>query len=270
LRPAILRPCEFLLSRDAILTTATARGSPLVTIVNETLAHRLWPEGSPVGRLLIVEDRQFAVVGVAKDARLRNTLEDPLPFLYVPYWQDDKQTDSRMCIRVAGDPAAMLPAIRREIAAVDSDVPISEDMPMTRQVEGVYMPVRLSSAVLTCAGAVALFLSAIGLYGVLSFAVHRRTREIGIRMALGALQGDVLRQVLRQGMSLAVAGAALGLLMAAALTRLLASWLYGIPPHDPATYLLGTSLLLAVALLACYLPARRATRVDPLIALRHE
>ncbi len=164
----------------------------------------------------------------------------------------------------------MLPLIRREIAAVDSGVPISEDMPMTRQVEGVYMPVRLSSTVLICAGAAGLFLSAIGLYGVLAFAVNRRTHEIGIRMALGARPGDVLKLVLRQGMGLALAGTALGLIMAAALTRLLASWLYGIPPRDPATYLLGTLLLLGVAVLACYLPARRATRVDPLVALRHE
>jgi predicted permease len=245
-------------------------GSPLVAIVNETLARRLWPDGSPLARLLIVDEKQYAVAGVAKDARLRNALEGPLPFLYVPYWQDDGQTDSRMCIRVAGDPAAMLPLIRREIAVVDSGVPISEDMPMTRQVEGVYMAVRLASTVLTCAGAVALFLSAIGLYGVLAFVVNRRTHEIGIRMALGACPVDVLKLVLQQGMGLAVAGTALGLLMAAALTRLLASWLYGIPPRDPVTYLLGTLLLLTIALLACYLPARRATRVDPLVALRHE
>jgi len=206
-------------------------GSALVAIVNETLARKLWPDGSPLGRLLIIDKRQYTIAGVAKDARLRNALEGPLPFLYLPYWQDGRQIDSRMCIRVAGDPAAMLPLIRREIAAVDSSVPISEDMPMTRQVEGVYMPVRLSSTVLTCAGAVALFLSAIGLYGVLAFAVNRRTREIGIRMALGALPADVLKLVLSQGIRLAAAGTALGLIMAATLTRLLASWLYGIPPH---------------------------------------
>jgi predicted permease len=245
-------------------------GSALVAIVNETLARKLWPQGSPLDRLLIIDDREYTIAGVVKDARLRNALEAPLPFLYLPYWQDGRQIDSRMCIRVAGDPGAMLPLIRREIAAVDSGVPISEDMAMTRQVEGVYMTVRLSSTVLTCASAAALFLSAIGLYGVLSFAVNRRTREIGIRMALGALRVDVVKLVLRHGMGLAAAGTALGLLMAAALTRLLASWLYGIPPHDPATYLLGTLLLLTVALLACYLPARRATRVDPLVALRHE
>ncbi len=245
-------------------------GSPYVTIVNETLAHRLWTQGSPIGRSLFINDRQYEVVGVAKDARLRNAMEGPLPFLYIPYWQDDQQTDSRMCIRVAADAAEMLPQIRREIAAVDANVPISEDMPMTRQVDGVYMPVRLSSRILTCAGGLALFLSAIGLYGVLAFSVSRRTREIGIRMALGALPASMLKLVLKQGMALALTGAVLGLLLSLALTRLLASWLYGVPPFDPATYFLGAVLLAGVAILACFLPARRATRIDPQAALRYE
>jgi predicted permease len=245
-------------------------GSPLVTIVNETLARRLWPQASAIGRILLLDDRQYEVVGVAKDARLRNAMEGPFPFLYIPYWQDEPQTDSRMCIRVAGDPAEMLPPIRHEIAAVDANIPISEDMPMTRQVEGVYMPVRLSSSVVTCAAALALFLSAIGLYGVLAFSVNRRSREIGIRMALGALPASVLKLVLIQGMALALLGAVLGLLLSLALTHSLASWLYGVPPYDVATYLFGAFFLAAVGGLACYFPARRATQIDPLAALRHE
>ncbi|HKE28826.1 MAG TPA: ABC transporter permease [Bryobacteraceae bacterium] len=245
-------------------------GAPFVTIVNETLARRLWPQASAIGRTLFLDDRQYQVVGVAKDARLRNAVEGPFPFLYIPYWQDEPQTDSRMCIRVAGDPAEMLPRIRHEIATVDANIPISEDMAMTRQVEGVYMPVRLSSSVATCAAGLALLLSAIGLYGVLSFSVNRRSREIGIRMALGALPASVLKLVLTQGMALALLGAVLGLFLSLTLTRLLASWLYGVPPYDMATYLACAFLLTAVAGLACYLPARRATQIDPLAALRHE
>jgi macrolide transport system ATP-binding/permease protein len=245
-------------------------GSQRVTIVNETLVRRLWPRESPVGRTLFLDDLQYEVVGVAKDARLRNAMEGAFPFLYIPYWQDDPQTDSRMCIRVAGDPAEMLPRIRHEVAAVDANVPISEDMPMMRQVEGVYMPVRLSSSILTCAGALALFLSAIGLYGVLAFSVNRRTREIGIRMALGALPASVLKLVLKEGMALALTGALLGLLLSLSLTRLLAGWLYGVPLYDPAAYLLGAALLAGVAILACFVPARRATRIDPMAALRYE
>jgi ABC-type antimicrobial peptide transport system permease subunit len=175
-----------------------------------------------------------------------------------------------MCIRVAGDPAEMLPRIRHEIATVDANIPISEDMPMTRQVEGVYMPVRLSSSVVACAAGLALFLSAIGLYGVLAFSVNRRSREIGIRMALGALPASVLNLVLKQGMTLALLGAVLGLFLSLALTRSLASWLYGVPPYDIATYLACALLLGAVAGFACYVPARRATQIDPLAALRHE
>jgi putative ABC transport system permease protein len=128
----------------------------------------------------------------------------------------------------------------------------------------------LSSSILACAGALALFLTAIGLYGVLAFSVSRRSREIGIRMALGALPAGVVKLVLKQGMVLVLMGAVLGLLLSLALTRLLSNWLYGVPPYDPATYLLGAVLLAGVASLACILPARRATHIDPLAALRHE
>jgi predicted permease len=245
-------------------------GSPYVTIVNETLARHLWPRESPLGRTLWINDHLHEVVGIAKDARLRNAMEGPLPFLYIPFWQDDRLADTRMCIRVSGDAAGMLPRIRHEIATVDPNVPISEDLPMTRQVEGVYMPVKLSSGILTCAGTLALFLTAIGLYGVLAFSVNRRKREIGIRMALGALPTGVLRLVLKHGMALVFIGAVLGLLLSLALARLLASWLYGVPPYDLVTYLLAVVLLAGVAGLACVLPATRATRIDPLAALRHE
>ena len=211
-------------------------------------------------------------MGVCKDSQLRNSLEAPLPFVYVAYWQNAfrQQTDSRMVIRVAGQPLAMLPLLRREISAVDSNLPISEDLPMTSQVNGKYRPVLMTSSVLVCSGLIALFLSMIGLYCALAFSVTQRTREIGIRMALGAQQEHVLRLVIRQGMALALIGVAIGLAASFALTRVMASLLYGVSAHDPLTFALIALLLTGVALVACYLRARRAARVDPMTALRCE
>jgi len=171
-------------------------------------------------------------------------------------------------VRVAGDPQTALPQLRRVVAAVDPNVPISEDVPLTQQVNAVYTPVLLTSAVLSCAGALALFLSMLGLYGVLAFAVAERTREIGIRMALGAERRDVLRFVIAQGLRLALTGAGIGLVAAYAATRMVKSLLYGVSATDALTFIVTALSLLVVASLACWIPARRATKVDPLLALR--
>jgi predicted permease len=247
-------------------------GAPRVTIVNETLARRMWPDGAPLGRILVVNDQQFQVVGVIKDAQLRNALESSLPFLYVPFWQNNfrPQIDARLLARVAGDPQTALPILRREINALDPNVPISEDVPMTQQVNARYISVLLTSSVMTCSGVIAFFLSMIGLYGVLTFVVSQRTREIGIRMALGAQSSDVLKLVVGQGLRLAFAGVAAGLLAALAATRLMKSLLYGVSATDPLTFVMISLLLVGVALLACWIPARRAAKVDPLVSLRRE
>lgn len=241
-----------------------------VIIVNETLASRMWPNTSPLERVLMVKDQPHRVVGVFKDAQFRNSLEAPLPFLYLPSWLGSGQTDARMVVRVAGDTRAMIPALRREIKAIDSNVPISEDVPLTQQIDAEHRPVLLSSAVLTWSGGLALFVSMIGLYGVLAFAVSRRTREIGVRMALGAQTTDVLRLVVGQGLRLVAIGALIGLLTAFASTRLIKSLLYGVGATDPLTFTAVVLLLIAVAVLACLIPARRATKVDPIVALRYE
>ncbi len=215
-------------------------------------------------------DQQGRVIGVSQDAQLRSAVEGPLPLLYLPHSQGDANAsnDVRLLVRVAGDPQQMLPQLRRAVMAVDANVPISEDAPLTQQVNAIYKPVLLTSAVLTWAGALAFFLSMLGLYGALAYAVGERTREIGIRMALGAERRAVLRMVIAQGLRLALIGVVIGLPAAYVTTRWMKSLLYGVSATDPLTYAAIALLLLAVAAAACWLPARRATQVDPLIALR--
>ena len=246
-------------------------GAPRVVIVNETLWKTMWPEGQPLERVLIVNDQPHRVVGVVKDAQFRSMAETAEPFLYLPYWQNllSPQVDATFMARVTGNPEAMLPILRREIAAIDANVPINDSL-MSQQFDGVLRPVALTSSVLTSASVIALFLSMIGLYGALAFVVGQRTREIGIRMALGARSANVLRLVIGQGLRLVCAGLLGGLLAAFAATRLMASLLYGVSATDPLTFTLVAAALVCVALLACWLPARRATRVDPMVALRCE
>jgi predicted permease len=245
-------------------------GAPRVVIVNETLAKQMWPGGEPLERILVVNEQPYRVAGVLKDAQLRNAAEAPMPFLYLPYWQNNlrPQIDSQIVARVTGDPQTMLPGLRRTIVAVDPQVPIGEATSLVWQINAVFKSVMLTSSVVTWTGALAFFLSMLGLYGVLAFAVGARTREIGIRMALGAKRSDVLRLVIAQGLRLALAGVGIGLLAAYAATRLMKSLLYGVSATDPLTFILIALLLMGVALLACWIPARRATKVDPLAALR--
>ena len=244
-------------------------GSPSVTIVSETLARELWPATSALEKTIVIEGQPHRVVGVAKDSQLLDNTQVKMPMLYVPYWQNT-HTDSRLCIRVAGDPETELSRIKAAIASVDPNVPITEAMPMIAQVHGVFTNVRMARGVLLSAGGLALLLSGIGLYGVLAFVVGQRTREIGIRMAIGARPGEVMLLFLKQGLMLAVLGCGAGLLLAVATTRLLAAFLYGVPVRDPISFVEGAMVLLAVAAGATYLPARRAARVDPMVALRCE
>lgn len=173
-------------------------------------------------------------------------------------------------MRVAGDPASMMGAIRREIAAIDPTVPISEDYPLSRRIEFEFQSVRMARALLVSFGALALFLTAVGLYGVLAFGVSQRTREVGIRMALGATRRDVAVLVLREGLLTAFAGSLIGLVVAWAAARSIGAVLYGVQRHDPGVFLVAPMILILVALVAIYLPARRAARVSPMTALRYE
>jgi predicted permease len=245
-------------------------GSQLVAIVNQTLASRLDPSGSVVGRAFLANGKPLQVVGVVKDPYLRSVIQSPVPMLYTPFWQSTNETDARMAIRVRGDPRAILPSLRRAIAEVDPSVPVTEQMTMLDQVKGFFMQARLASAVLSCASVLALVLSAVGLYGVIAYMVSRRTREIGVRMALGAQPASVRALVLKQSLAVVAPGIAFGVVAALAATRLLSSWLYGVRSSDPWTFIAAAAVLGAVAMFASWIPARRAARLDPLQALRCE
>jgi predicted permease len=245
-------------------------GSALVAIVNESLAGELWPGAPALDRTIVLENQAYRVVGVVKDAVVRSVEEPRVPSAFISYWQDPGSADSRMCIRVAGDPQSELGRIKAAIASVDPNVPITEAMPLMAQVRGVFTNVRVARSVLLSAGGLALLLSGIGLYGVLAFVVGRRTREIGIRMAIGAQPYQVMALFLKQGLLLAALGCLGGVALAIATTRLLSAFLYGVTVKDPASFAVGALVLLIVAVAATYLPSRRAARVDPMVTLRHE
>jgi len=245
-------------------------GSPAVTIVNETFARQIAANRLPLGQTVLIDDKPHQIVGLVKDAQMRSAIEGPLPVAYVAFWQDETLLEARMCIRVAGDPAAAFPMVRRAVASIDPEVPVTEIMPLMDQVRGAFTDTRVASAVLSCAAFLALILSAMGLYGVVSYEVGRRTKEIGVRTALGARPHDVVRLFLRQGFSVVLIGVPFGGALAFATTRLLGAWLFGVGSADPLSFSVATAVLLAATVTAAYLPARRALRVDPIVALRYE
>jgi putative ABC transport system permease protein len=260
-------------------------GAPNVAIINETLARRHWPNENPLGRRLRLLDappdqattQYMTVVGVVADAKNRGLSVEPGQEIYVPLRQQvasggglRPSISCVLLIRTAGDPSNLINAVRQKVWAVDRNIPIT-DVRTAEQIIGtaVAQP-RFNALLLALFAFIALCLGAVGIYGVISYAVTQRTHEIGVRLALGAQQRDVLRMVVRQGMTLAMTGVALGLLSALALTRWMEGLLFGVRPADPLTFTLIAVALLLVALVACYIPARRATKVDPMVALRCE
>jgi putative ABC transport system permease protein len=251
------------LDRDA----ATA---PPVAIVNETLARDLWPGAQAVGRMLLVDGHLREVVGVVASLQPVSEARPPAPHLYLPLWQTPASAkgDVRFAVRVTGRPEEALPGLRALMRAIDASVPFGEDMPMRDQMQLEYGEVLLARRTVVFCGLFSLGLSAVGLYTVMALAVRRRTRELGVRMALGARPGQVTRQVLGSALSVTACGGAVGLAAAWLGTRALANWLYGVGAHDPASFIGASVGLLGVAAVAAYLPARRAARIDPLIACR--
>jgi putative ABC transport system permease protein len=246
------------------------KGATPVVIIDETLARKQFPGEDPVGKHLRAGDVSREVVGVVGATKRYSLADDPFPRLYLPYQQENWWSMTLVVRSRSGDPATLAPAIRSELAAIDKDQPIHSFMPLEQSVAEWLTPQRFSTLLLTAFAALAATLAGVGIYGVMSYSVAQRTHEIGVRMALGARGRDVLVLVVRRGAFLTLAGAATGLAASVALTRLLGSLLYGVNATDPATYFVIALLLGAVALLACYVPARRATKVDPGVALRYE
>lgn len=245
-------------------------GSPTVVIVNEVFARRYFG-GNAVGKRLRFGSKEpfREIVGVARTAKYRNLREEPLPFIYTPLAQEF-QPDMTLMVRTAGDPSALVGAVRNEMRALNKDVSLSDVRTMTEQIADQLAADRVVAVLLSVFGASALLLATIGIYGVVAFAVAQRTHEIGIRIALGADHRDILKLILGQGMVLIVIGAGIGLALALTATQLLKSLLFGVSATDPLTFSSVVFALVGVALLACYLPARRAMKVDPLVALRYE
>ena len=271
------------LVRGRAFTDADRDESPLVCVIDETMAEKFWPGEDPIGKRVafeITEESDFndpdpiyrTVIGVARNVR-HYELENPSRVqVYVPFNQSGRAWSNQMfvLVKTRGDALQLTQIVREEVSALHPDVPLHAVQTMQDYVGEAMAGTRSTGSLLALFSAVALLLSGIGIFGVMSFSVVQRIREIGIRMALGASSADVLRLMTRHGLALGILGIGLGLVTALALTRLLAGLLYQVDPIDPATYAGFAAFLLAVALLATYLPAKRATRVDPAVVLREE
>ncbi len=270
--PDYFRAAGTPLKQGRSLTDDDREGSPRVALVNEALARRYFPDANLMGQRISLRgepDKPYEIVGVVADLKQFGIDKEVQPIFYVSYWQRE-MAFMNLVVRSTGEPSALIPALRNRIRTVDPYAPIVRVRTLEETVgEAVAQP-RFYTLLLTIFSAIALLLAVIGLYGVMSYAVSQRTHEIGIRMAVGAQPGDVLRLFLRQGIALVGIGLALGLGGALALTRVLTSLLFDVRETDPLTFASVALLLAGVALLACWIPARRAAKVDPMIALRHE
>lgn len=248
--------------------------SPLVVIVDETLANRLWPGENPVGKRLRLESTKGPlreVVGVASNGHYDSLIEGPRGFLYLPYAQyGSTETSVSLIVRTSVPPQSLLAPIAAEFKQMDRNLPLYRVETLSQSIAAVVDKQRAAASLLGVFGLIALLLAASGMYGVTAHGVRLRTREIGIRMALGSRAADVMRLFVSEGLRLSMVGVGVGLLASAAISRLLSTFLYGLAPTDALTFALGAVVLCVVALIANYVPARRAASVDPLVALRND
>jgi predicted permease len=269
--PDYFKVLQSALLRGRSFTEDDEDGKPLVALIDESTAHKFWPTGDPLGRRV-----RFArdptkpwttVVGIVKDIKSDGLDIDGVPHIYVSTYQDSSK-NLGVVLRTSLPAAVLEPQIRHEIQSIDPGLPVFNVSSMNDVLDRSLASRRFSADLVGGFAGLAVLLASIGIYGLLAYVVGQRSREIGIRMALGAQRDDILRMFLRKGVALAGVGIVAGLVFSASTASMMASLLYGVRPHDPAVFLIVPLLLFAVAVLASYLPARRATKVDPMIALR--
>jgi putative ABC transport system permease protein len=256
-------------------TEQDRENTPSVIIINEAMAGRYWPNQDAIGKRLDFFEEDSGkqewreIVGVVGDVRHKALETEVMPEVYFPYKQSPENF-MNLVVRTASDPASMVPAIRSQVLSIDKDQPVFDIMTMEQRVAKSVASKRFVMLLLSTFSFLALGLAAVGIYGVMAYLVTQRTQEIGVRMALGAQKRDVLKLVVMKGMALAIVGTTIGLVASLALTRVMRSLLFEVTPTDWLTFVIASTVLLIVALLACYIPARRATKLNPLIALRYE
>jgi putative ABC transport system permease protein len=281
--PGYFRTMGLSLVKGRDVSESDSMNAPGVVIINQRLARTYWPGEDAIGKRITLDDsgknpNWLTVIGVAQDAKQDQWTAPPRPEMYLPLLQSHEylnDTSSHfeyitLVVRTTGQPAAIANDIKAAVAAIDKNVPVSEIETLDEAVADLNAQPRFESWLLGSFAGLAVLLAALGIYGVMSYSVCRRTQELGVRMALGAAQNDVIRLVVRQAMTLALIGALCGLMAAVALTRLMSSFLYGVRPFDLPTYVAAAAAISGVALVAGYIPARRATRINPVTALRSE
>jgi putative ABC transport system permease protein len=269
--PDYFRVLHIPVLKGRVFTDADTKDVPNVAVINQTMARNVFGDQDPIGKRMFIggDKNASSIVGVVGDVRHKSLESEPKPEMYVTYLQAPP-TFYTLAVRTKLEPASMVGAVRNEILAIDKDQPVSAVKTMSEMRSESLAPLRFNTVALSIFAGLGLILAAVGIYGVMAYSVGQRTHEIGIRMALGAQPGAVLRLILRQGMLLVLIGVVVGLALSFGLTRIMASFLYGVTATDPATFVFVAVVLSLVALLANYIPARRATKVDPLIALRNE
>jgi putative ABC transport system permease protein len=261
------------LRRGRFFTSFDRNGAQPVALISETAARRFWPDEDPVGRKITLgfvgESQLREIVGIVGDVRHEGLDSDPRTEVFLPHLQEPYGSMTYV-VRTGSEPSMLLQAIKNEVWAVNKNLPFSSIATIDDLVSKSLGERRFNLLLLGAFAGIALTLAGIGIYGLMSFSTSRRTHEIGVRIALGAQTGDIMKAVLKEGMLLTTAGLALGLIASIALTRFLSSLLFGVTATDPLTFFVISFVLAAVALVACFVPARRATRVDPMVALRYE
>jgi putative ABC transport system permease protein len=253
-----------------VFSDRDTKGAPLVVVVDESFARREFRDEDPVGKHVRVWNKAWEIVGVVGGARYWGLNGDPVPHIYLSYLQENWRSMSLRVRVKSGDPSSLIGSIRFELGSIDRNQPIHSFKTMVAAVSDLVAPQRFTTFLLAGFAGLSALLSALGIYGVMSYSVTQATRDIGVRMALGARPINVLKQVVSHGMALALIGVVLGLVASYWLTKLMETLLFEVKPTDASTFAIVTVGFLIVALIACYIPARRATRIDPLVALRQE